>query len=409
MMNHDKIVIIFFFILFLLVQPCAGETEWIDHGQKTLYWGQTVNINDYTIDAVDFSPSRFTDFEDDWVLLEIYENEYYSDGATLAINNSHTNNTAILCKDKLKIVVKEIITGFDIASPYVVFQVYVLKEEPVSTISPEQWINETLEFSKCVSGEMYAGDWINVEIRVKGLKDIDLDIRINDSIPTGFELVPDPGKKLMWNMALPDKKSTDLRQYTMKATKPGTFTIPCARVVLEYRGATYTKFTDTSQIIIHGPDINATKTAEILENKSIAVTVSVKNIGDRVTMVYVADEIPENAELVSGDLDFEVVAQPGKTYSNDYILRANNNNNIDLPPVTVTFKDNREREYEVKSEIVHVAVQTPTPTPTPSPTAMSNSTQTSEITEPDNSSITEKLGSIIAILYNTICKLLNIK
>ena len=407
MMNRDKSVTIFFFILFLLVQPCAGETEWIDHGKKTLYWGQTIDINDYTIEAVDFSPSRFTDFEDDWVLLEIYENGYYSDGATLAINNSQTNDTAILCKDNVKIVVKEIITGFDIASPYVIFQVYVLKEEPVSTISPEQWINETLEFSKCVSGEMYAGDWINVEIKVKKLKDLDLDIRINDSIPTGFELVPDPGKKLMWNLSLPDKKSTDLRQYSMKATKPGTFTIPCARVVLEYRGATYTKLTDTSQIIIHGPDINVTKTAEILENKSIAVTVSVKNTGDRATMVYVTDEIPENAELVSGNLDFEVVAQPGKTYSNDYILKANNNNNIDLPPATVTFKDNREREYEVKSEIVHVAVQTPTPTPTP--TAISNNTQTSEITEPDNSSITEKLGGIIAILYNTICKLFRIK
>ena len=407
MMNRDKSVTIFLFILFLLVQPCAGETEWIDHGKKTLYWGQTIDINDYTIEAVDFSPSRFTDFEDDWVLLEIYENGYYSDGATLAINNSQTNDTAILCKDKLKIVVKEIITGFDIASPYVIFQVYVLKEEPVSTISPEQWINETLEFSKCVSGEMYAGDWINVEIKVKKLKDIDLDIRINDSIPTGFELVPDPDKKLMWNLSLSDKKSTDLRQYSMKATKPGTFTIPCARVVLEYRGATYTKLTDTSQIIIHGPDINVTKTAEILENKSIAVTVSVKNTGDRATMVYVTDEIPENAELVSGNLDFEVVAQPGKTYSNDYILKANNNNNIDLPPATVTFKDNREREYEVKSEIVHVAVQTPTPTPTP--TAISNNTQTSEITEPDNSSITEKLGGIIAILYNTICKLFRIK
>jgi len=341
------------------------------------------------------------------VLLDIFENGYYSDGATLAINNSRTNDTAVLCKDKLKIVVKEIITGFDIPSPYVEFQVYILKEEPVSTISPEQWIDETLEFSKFVSGEMYAGDWINVEIRVKKLKDIDLDLKINDSIPPGFELVPDPDKKLMWNLALPDKESTDMRQYSMKATKPGTFTIPCARVVLEYRGATYTKLTDTSQIIIHGPDINVTKTAEILENKSIAVTVSVKNIGDRATMVYVTDKIPENAELVYGDLDFEEVAQPGKTYSNDYILRANNNNNIDLPPVTVTFKDNREREYEVKSEIVHVAVQTPTPTPTP--TAMSNSTQTSEITEPDNSSIKEKLGGIIAILYNTICKLFRIK
>ena len=406
MMNYDKTVTIFFFILLLLVQPSAGETEWIDHGKKTLYWGQTIDINDYTIEAVDFSPSRFTDFEDDWVLLDIFENGYYSDGATLAINNSQTNDTAILCKDKLKIVVKEIITGFDIPSPYLVFQVYVLKEEPVPTpISPEQWINETLEFSKFVSGEMYAGDWINVEIRVKKLKDIDLDFKINDSIPTGFELVPDPDKKLMWNLGLSDKESTDMRQYSMKATKPGTFSIPCARVVLEYRGATYTKLTDTSQIIIHGPDINATKNAKILENKSIAVTVSVKNTGDRATKVYITDEIPENAELVSGDLDFEVVAQPGKTYSNDYILRTNNN--IDLPPVTVIFKDNREQEYEVKSEIAHLAVQTPIPTP--SPTAISNSTQTLEITEPENSSIKEKPGSIITILYNTIRKLFNMK
>ncbi len=405
MMNYDKTVTIFFFILLLLVQPCAGDTEWIDHGKKTLYWGQTIGINDYTIEAVDFSPSRFTDFEDDWVLLDIYENGYYSDGATLAINNSQANDTAVLCKDKLKIVVKEIITGFDIPSPYVEFQVYVLKEEPVSTISPEQWINETIEFSKFVSGEMYAGDWINVEIRVKKLKDIDLDFKINDSIPTGFELVPDPDKKLMWNLGLSDKESTDMRQYSMKATRPGTFTIPCARVVLEYNGATYTKLTDTSQIIIHGPDINATKSAKILGNKSITVTVSVKNIGDRATKVYVTDEIPENAELVSGYLNFDVVAQPGKIYSNDYILRANNN--IDLSHVTVTFKDNREREYEVRSEIVHVAVQTPLATR--SPTAISNSTLTLEITEPDNSSIKEKPGSIIAILYNTIRKLFRIK
>jgi hypothetical protein len=404
MMNISKIVTISFFILFLLVQQCAGDTEWIDHGQKTLYWGQTIDINNYTIGAVDFSPSRFTDFEDDWVLLDIYENGYYSDSATLAINNSRTNDTAILCRDKLKIVVKEIITGFDISSPYIVFQVYIHKDEQVPTISSEQWINETLEFSKCVSSEMYTGDWINVEIRVKKLKDLDLDIRINDSIPAGFELVPDPDKKLIWNLALSDKENMDMRQYSMKATRPGTFTIPCARLVLEYKGATYTKLTDISKIIIHGPDIIVTKTAEILENKSISVSVSVRNTGDRVTKVYVIDEIPENAELVYGDLNFDIVAQPGKTYSNDYILRANNN--IDLPHATVTFKDNREREYKIHSEIVTVAVQIPLPTP--SPTAISNSPKTLEITEPDNSS-KEKSGSIIAILYNTIRKLFRIK
>ena len=68
--------------------------------------------------------------------------------------------------------------------------------------------------------------------------------------------------------------------------------------LVEYHGTTYIKLTDTSQIIIHCLDINATKMAKILENESIAVTVPVKNIGDRATKVYFTDEIPGNADLV---------------------------------------------------------------------------------------------------------------
>jgi hypothetical protein len=113
MMNHNKGIILFFFIFFLLILPSAGETEWIDYGKQTLYWGETININDYTIEAVDFSPSRFTYFEDDWVLLEIYEDGAYLEGTALSINNSQINDTAFLCSDKLKIVVKDVITGYE--------------------------------------------------------------------------------------------------------------------------------------------------------------------------------------------------------------------------------------------------------------------------------------------------------
>ncbi len=414
-MNHNKSIILFLFIFFLLILPSAGETEWIDCGKKTLYWGETININDYTIEAVDFSPSRFTDFDDDWVLLEIYEDGAYLEGTTLSINNSQFNDTAILCNDKLKIVVKDVITGYDIPSPYAIFQVYILKEETASPpITPEQWINNTLELSKFVTKEIHAGDWIDVEIRVEGLKDIDLNIIINDFIPAGFELVPNPDRKLVWNLSLSGKKNSDSCCYSMKASKPGTFIIPSAKAIVEYHGATYTKTTEISKIIIHGPDINLTKTAQILENKSIAVTVSVRNIGDRATMVYITDEIPENADLVLGDPNFNVVAQPDKIYSNDYIFKTNNN--IDLPAVTATFKDYRERQHEVRSEIVHVTVQTPLATP--SPTTISNSTQTLDIQQPDNNSINEKLEntsihdmlllglilSATAILYNVIRK-----
>ena len=131
-------------------------------------------------------------------------------------------------------------------------------------------------------------------------------------------------------------------------------------------------------------------------------------------MVYITDEISENADLVLGDPNFNVVAQPDKIYSNDYIIKANNN--IDLPAVTATFKDYRERQHEVRSEIVHVIVQTPLATP--SPTTISNSTQTLDIQQPDNNFINEKLEntsihdmlllglilSVTAILYNIIRK-----
>ncbi len=129
----------------------------------------------------------------------------------------------------------------------------------------------------------------------------------------------------------------------------------------------------------------------MLENKNIAVTVSVQNIGDRATFVRITDEIPENAELVYGDLNFEVVAQPGKTYSSDYIIKTSNDN---LPPVAATYKDNKERIHEVGSGIVSIAVQTP-PSPTPLPTVISNTTQNVEAMQSsNNNSIREKLASI---------------
>ncbi|HJH32638.1 MAG TPA: hypothetical protein C5S50_10815 [Methanosarcinaceae archaeon] len=391
MILNKSVTISMLLLIFMLIQPSAAETEWIDHGEKTLYWGETTNITGYMVKAVDFTPSRHFDVDHDWVLLGVYKDGVNLDGAKLSSNNSRINDTAILCKDKIKIVVKDISTGYNIPSPYVVIQVYLLKEEIIPSISPEQWINNTLEFSKCVLKEIYIGDWINVELRMVNLKDIDLDIAINDSIPPGFEVVPDPEKHLMWNLSLPEKESTDVCQYSIRATRPGTFTLPAARAVVEYHGATYTIITGTSEIIAHGPDINLTKTATMLENNTISVIVSVRNIGDRATYVRIIDEIPVDAELVCGDLDLEFVAQPDKTYSNNYSIKTSN---VGLPPVAVIYKDNKKRIHEVNSGMVTITVQT-SPSPDILPTAISNDTQNvTALQSSNNDSIREKLASM---------------
>jgi len=332
----------------------SAEDGWIDHSETTLNWGQTWSINGYIIEAADFS-SFYKDVDYDWVVLKVYENGTYTDNARLSINNFQFNDTAILCDDKVKIVAKEIITGYNRSTPYTIIHVYLATEdEKLPIISPEQWINETLDFSKLLPvepAEVYLNDWINVELRLKNKKDVDLAIIINDvipDVPDGFELVPDPDQQLVWNLSLAENEEVSIRPYSIKATRPGKYTIPAAWATVECNNATYTKASTSPEIMVRGPAIELTKTAEIQDDGSIAVTVSVKNTGNRAAHAWVTDDVPEGAELICGELDFDMVAQPDNTYSNEYRIMADHD--IDLPPAEATYRDDKERNYMVSSK-----------------------------------------------------------
>lgn len=407
-MMSFKVITIFLVILTLSVQVSAwdeeewlaheeesdeddssDEDEWIDHGKRTLNWGDTWTIDEYIIEATDFS-SNYKDTAYDWTTLKIYENGICAGTATLSLNNSLINDTAIFCDDKLKIVAREIITGYNRSTPYTKVQVYLAVEEPA--ISPEQWINDTLDFSKLLPvepSEIYLSDWINVELRLKNKKNVDLNITITDIIPDNFELVPDPDQQLTWNLSLKGYEEVSIRQYSIKATEPGEYTVPVAWAMVECNGANFTKMSNSPEIFVRGPSIDLTKTAIIQDDGSIAVTVSVTNVGNRAAHVWVTDNVPENSELIDGEPDFDMVAQPDESYSNEYIIIAEHD--IELPPAEAMYRDDKERSYLATSESV-----IPTEPASPTKAIPDDENEIDEDTDetlPQDGTIRQKLGA----------------
>jgi len=50
------------------------DLEWLDAEEYTLYWGDEVNSSSYLINAVDFSPSKAFDSDNDYVVLSVLTN-----------------------------------------------------------------------------------------------------------------------------------------------------------------------------------------------------------------------------------------------------------------------------------------------------------------------------------------------
>ncbi len=65
-----------------------------------------------------------------------------------------------------------------------------------------------------------------------------------------------------------------------------------------------------------------------------------KNNGSRAALVNVWDSLLPDMEIVSGELNFSLILQPGDYYNSSYIFKINNiSDNISLPPARFTFKE----------------------------------------------------------------------
>jgi hypothetical protein len=318
-------------------QTDEDDIEWLEGEEHTLYWGDEVNVSEYLIKALEFSTPGPSDTNTDYVILSIVTGNGESRTSMLSVNNSNIEDSNIF-DSRLRINATEVVTGNNIPTPYTTIEVFLAEEttDPYPLIT---WINVTVSMEKSASEEIYIDERAYVTIEIENLKNLYFeDVVINETIPENFVL--DPDVDISWTFDLKNN-SKKLQRYSLKSLKPGNYTLPATELALTHLGITHYKYTNTSQLIVHGPFMKVTKTtsSNASLNDNVAIKVNVSNEGDRAAHVRITDELPAGATLLSGRTTGELVLQPSANYSINYSIQVDRTNDIILPAATVTFVD----------------------------------------------------------------------
>ena len=316
------------------------DIEWLDAEEYTLYWGDQVNASGYLIESLEYSTPRYSDVPDDYVLLSILmTNTSKSWSTILSVNNSNIPGYDVF-DNKFKLEVVDIVTGINIPSPYSKIKVYLAKELPPEEYLKRTWINTTISMEKTAGYEIYIDERAHVEIVVENLKDIHFeDVRLNENIPANFIL--DPDEDIGWTFDLKNDGKSTFR-YSIKSTKAGNYTIPATELILTHLGITHYKYTNSSQLIVHGPTINITKSAVPLNstlNDIVNITIYVGNEGDRAAHVKISDDIPAGTTKISGETSADMVLQPSSNYTMQYSIKIDRIGDLIIPSAKANFLD----------------------------------------------------------------------
>jgi hypothetical protein len=356
--------VLFFIIGLAVITTAAAASDWEEHS-VTLKWGESVGLYGYNITAVDFRPGTIEEHPekcgnvtksnerktigcDDWVLLRIYKNGNHVLDAPL-VDNNHTffpvsidgadfyNQTTYEDDDSsLKIIAQEVITGNTLPSPYAELDILVKTNETDFDIARNLTINKTV----LNPANIYPSyQYIPVTIAVENIGKFNLSyIRVVDGVGDGFT---SESPDLKWGISL-HRGEMWQTQYLIKPLKPvagAEYTLPPATLYVEFYNKTYNLSTGNKSFILHSSDIILSKTAD-KKAGNVTVNVSLKNNGSRAALVNVWDSLLPDMEIVSGELNFSIVLQPGNFYNNTYILKLNNiSGNISLPSAMFTFKE----------------------------------------------------------------------
>ena len=332
------------------------EIEWLAGTEYTLYWGDQINSSGYVIESLEYSTPRYSDVPEDYVMLSILSNTSESWSTILSVNNSQIPSYDVF-DSKLKIEVTDVVTGIDIPTPYSEIKVYLAKGLTLEEYLERTWINTTIHMEKAAGGEIYVNERSYVTIEVENLKDIDFeDVQLNETLPDDF--IVDPDADIDWTFDLEKNGKVSFR-YGIRSTKAGTITIPASELILTHLGILHYKYTDTYQLVVHGPTINITKsviTSNVSLNDVVNITIDVANSGDRASHVEVTDEIPAGAVLVSGKTSDDLVLQPSDNLTLQYSIRIDRGGDILIPSAKVKFLDAKGYSGNLESKKMIISV-----------------------------------------------------
>jgi hypothetical protein len=117
------------------------------------------------------------------------------------------------------------------------------------------------------------------------------------------------------------------------------------KLSIEHNGVSHLMQTNASEIVIHGPYIDVQKSfiyQDMGTEGVLNVTLRVNNTGDRAAYVQLTDRIPENCQLIDGNLSKSQVMQPSDVWELKYSVLLRSTGNVVIPGANVRFVDSRE-------------------------------------------------------------------
>jgi len=311
MMKTYICIILAILILALANAPIAAEENgnWEERINYTLYWGDSIDVNGSLITANDFSKAKPFDTDTDYVMLTIISESSEEWNAMLSINNSALPDSKII-EGRLNITALEVVTGNDIPSPYTKIGVSIFNITTYITIQLHNLRGSNIE-----------------------------DISINETLPENLILDPE-----IEDIHIADLSpySKEVIQYSVKALYPGNYTIPPTEIRFVNKGITYFQYSNSTNLIVHGSYINATKTVK--GNKTdpevLDITVNVKNEGDRAAHIRVHDEMIIDSKFIEGKNSANLVLFPENTTTLSYSVHIDKiQGNMIVPSAVIEFTD----------------------------------------------------------------------
>ena len=220
-------------------------------------------------------------------------------------------------------------------------------------------VSGMFRISKSINDNVYMDEiaTVTVSLRNDGTRPIN-SIVVSDTMPPEFELTEN--SSLLWDMDLGAGESRSFT-YRLKPMQPseGGYVIPAAVAKWSWDGRTHTAHSNSPGIAVYGPKIELSKRVDpetIEEGGIVTVTIEVKNTGNVLASIDMADPIPEGAVLIDGASGGKAVLAAGESHTFGYSMRMNRAGSVELPPAVAHFADTHDYDGTVVSENVSIMV-----------------------------------------------------
>ncbi len=211
------------------------------------------------------------------------------------------------------------------------------------TVSPKP-VETEVTISKAVKDHIYLQDpaYVSVSVGNGGVYELK-NITVTDSTNENFEL--ESNTSLQW--VIPDLEpgqewSTTYSIKALGASLNG-FPIPPANAAFTFNNNPYTIYSQSSTVIVYGPDIVVEKTVDkpvVNLGDDVTVTVNINNVGNIVTHVAVNDSLPDGASLINGTTSLASTSLELNTPEIfSYTMKMNKEGEIELPAAVANYTD----------------------------------------------------------------------